>query len=94
MPTRHYSDFRNKKCFIINQKKGKKPHNMEHYTGMTTNIQCKSILNEEKNECVVTSYVTVRPLNELHIHHYPKKPQAAVGIKEQEMQNRPPTHPA
>lgn len=30
----------------------KKTHNVEHYMGMTTNIQSKPILNGEKNERV------------------------------------------
>lgn len=39
------------------------------------------------------SHITVRLLHGLHTHHYQKKPQVIVEIKEQEMQNQPPTHP-
>lgn len=71
----------------------KKTHNVEHYMGMTTNIQSKPILNGEKMKECSASHITVRLLHGLHTHHYQKKPQVIVEIKEQEMQNQPPTHP-
>jgi len=61
MPSRHYSDFRNKNIFTIIKKIQIKTHNVEHYTGMTTNIQCKSVLTEEKMKRVATGHITVSP---------------------------------